>query len=59
MKTQLSIRIARKLRKQLARVEPGKNTHEMAKRLKLIGCVKNAHSDLSVNSACFENFGKA
>ena len=47
------------LEQYVAPLDAGENAYEMAKRLKLIGCVKGAPSDLSTNPAYFEGFGKS
>ncbi len=45
------------LKQYLAPLEAKESAYEMAKRLKLIGCIKDAPPDLSTNPDYFEGFG--
>ena len=47
------------LAEYLASRDRGESAYEVAKRLKLLGCVKDAPPDLSTNPDHFEGFGRS
>ena len=51
--------VCKALEQYLAPLDAEESAHEMAQRLKLIGCVKSAPRDLSANPKYFEDFGNS